>query len=103
MTKKMTKPSYVVARLVMRKDGLAIIGKGFPGQKALKPNRIYQIEEWLGEIVVRDLGPSIIQDETVYPGSPHWGHDFNFIFERCKEFIMTKIEYISAFVVGDEK
>jgi hypothetical protein len=90
-----------VARFVIRKDGLPMTGKIFDG-KVLKPNRIYQTEEVLEELIIKDVGPSTIQDKQFYPGAPNWGYDFNWIFENYKEFIMTKIELLKHFPTSEK-
>ncbi len=104
MTKANT-PGYVVARFVIRKDDAAtmpMIGKVIRPD-ALKPDHIYQIEEWVGELVIRDLGPSAIASEPLWAGAPTWGYDFNWIFQHYKEFIMTKVEYLKAFQTPETK
>lgn len=94
------KPPHIVARFVVRKDGQPIIGKVLELNGPLQPNRIYQIEQFMGELTIRDLGPSAIQDkpDKKTPGAPTWGFDFNWIFKYCPEFILTRLEYIELYV-----
>jgi len=54
----MAKGKAKFARLVTRKDGGLVLGKSFGG--LLKPNRVYQIDVILDEMVIRDVGPSCI-------------------------------------------
>lgn len=40
-----------------------MIGMVDKKQTFFKPNHIYQLEEVLGEIIIKDMGPSAIQDK----------------------------------------
>lgn len=98
-----------VARFVIRGDGdnNPIIGKAF--NNVLKPDHIYQIEECLGELVIKDMGVSFITGDAkvlkkyhnnqklsaAYSSFPTWAYDFNWIFLSCKEFILTLQEAIT--------
>jgi hypothetical protein len=54
----MAKGKAKFARFVVRKDGGLMLGKSFGG--LLKPNRVYQIDTVLDELIIRDMGPSCI-------------------------------------------
>jgi hypothetical protein len=66
------------ARFVIRKDAGLILGKCFGG--LLNPNRVYQIDEVLGELIIRDVGPSAIDTQRGVHGLS-WNNTANEIVQ----------------------
>jgi hypothetical protein len=54
-----------------------IIGTAFKGENILKPNRIYEIQEVLGELVIVDIGSSGMTGT----GVQLWGKDIGTLVE----------------------
>jgi hypothetical protein len=75
------------ARFVVRKDKGLILGKSFGD--LLKPDTVYQIDEILDELVIREIGPSAIATEG---HRPNWNHDANTIVEDGSH-LYTPAEY----------
>ena len=72
-------------RFVIRKDGGLVLGKVIPcelNQNTLpfKPDTIYEISEIIGEFLVREVGPSNIQEPNA-GYQPNWGLSANEIIE----------------------
>lgn len=92
----------IVARFVTRGTGIKgegrvdiFIGAAFKGQKILKPNHVYQLTEFDGEIMLRDMGPSAIHsqsDKSLLPAN--WNHGVSAVMERAgKHLILTQAEF----------
>lgn len=94
-----------IARFVCRPgpDGEPdlIVGVCFRGS-SLKPNRIYQIDEILGELTIADLGPSAISDRPYNKtGRMGWKSDISSIIENWRStIILTVKEAANAFRDG---
>jgi hypothetical protein len=78
------------ARFVVRKDAGLILGKSFGD--LLKPDTVYQIEEILGELIIREIGPSEIATRAAEKRYPNWNHDANTIVEDGSH-LYTPTEY----------
>jgi len=83
----MAKTKTPFARFVVRKDGGLMLGKSFG---LLKPNRVYQIIEILGELIIKDMGPSAISEPS--PPGLTWSRTANDIVTNGHH-LHTKAEY----------
>lgn len=89
-----------IARIVTRpvdakrKEVDLFIGVAIKGQKELKPNRVYELREVLGEIMLVDLGPSAIgldQSDSVL--ATNWSHGIgNVLGSAGNSVVLTKDE-----------
>lgn len=75
-----------ILRFVIRKDGGLVLGKVIPCEfnkntLPFKPDTIYEISEIMGEFLVREVGPSNIQ-EPQDGNQPNWGQDVNSIVQN---------------------
>lgn len=93
-----------VARMITRPvdDGSDAPNLGlvafFHGQSALKANRVYEIREVLGELVVVDIGENVLvgKTEAERKGMPCWGQDVSTILNQGgRNLYLTKAEYAS--------
>jgi hypothetical protein len=79
------------ARITVRcnPDGDLILGKNVD---LLKPGHVYEIIDMLGELIIKDLGESVVDNK---PNLTQfcWGHDANTLIE-CSDHLLTKDEYI---------
>lgn len=113
-----------IARLVVRgadeNDGL-ILGVGVRGSITengpLKPGTVYEIEEILGELVLKEVGPSAVKnDSREYDKKPElhhpgvcWGNDVGLLLGCAEEnpfLYSTEQEYHNRIerrrVIGEE-
>ena len=70
-----------VARFVCRptNEGKADVGifLCFKQNEELQPNRVYEIQEILGELVIKDIGPSILTDPCANgPNGAGWARAY---------------------------
>jgi len=75
-----------------------LLGSAFIGCKALQPNRIYQMQEVLGDLIIKDMGPSAInKDRHTSLLSISWANDINYIVSHAPKpyFLLTQDEYKS--------
>jgi hypothetical protein len=85
-----------LARLWVRgggpKDGV-ILGVTFKGTRnVLKANHVYELREVMGEVILKDLGPSWLGNK---PKDPAYGRTIGDVFDISgKYFGLTKEEYI---------
>jgi hypothetical protein len=90
-----------IARLVTRasddpKDGLIV---GARASSFLKQGHVYELVQVLGELVLRDMGPSCVKKLRNEPeqGPPiSWGSSVDTVLGLGKELFMTKEEYAAA-------
>lgn len=91
----------VLGRFVFRgmdsNDGL-IIGSSFKGHDFFLPNTVYEITDWMGQIVLRPVGESIVaRTGETYHDSPvqrTWGSSFDqLVLELGPELLLTREEY----------
>lgn len=92
----------IVARFVIRPEekgstkGSLIVGFTFKGQTQLVANRVYQIEEFLEETIIRDIGESCIpshMDDNPAVGIC-WGADISSVIELAgKNLVLTADEF----------
>lgn len=69
-----------------------ILGMLDKKQKFFKPNHIYQLEECLGEIIIKDMGPSAIQDKQGLL-NVGWHSDISTVVSRGgRDIILTADE-----------
>ena len=65
--------------------------------KEIKANRVYEIAEISGELVIKDIGPCILGmtvSESVDGVEACWGNCISHILNVCQKFlILTKREY----------
>lgn len=54
----------MIGRFVIRSDGSMFIGALLKNQEFLKPDHVYQISEYLGELVIQEVGRSIIPENN---------------------------------------
>jgi len=83
-----------VARLVVRrcdkKDGLILGVLLKPGKPFLKPNTVYEIQEFDGELIIKKVGPSFLTKKA-------WGSAYEDLMERHgKYFFLSKKEYVEC-------
>ena len=89
-----------IARIITRPDENnqteLIIGTCFKKQKALKPNRVYEIIQILGELIICEVGESVI-GKTLKDGHSNvcWGTDVNTILETGIQNWLTIEEKLS--------
>jgi hypothetical protein len=95
----MTAVARFVTRGCDKKDGLFIGVKLKGWDEHLKPGRIYEIQDWLGELVIKDIGPSAIKtslrdyDEKPYRLLGGWGSGVEWILECIgKSIFLTEDE-----------
>ena len=88
-----------LARLWVRgadpKDG-AILGITFKGTRdVFKANHIYELREAMGEVILKDLGPSWLGNK---PGDLAYGRHIGDVFELSKNYLgLTKEEYMEQY------
>lgn len=86
-----------VARFAVREgDGKLILGVNLVGHGSpLKPGVVYQVEDVLGELVIREIGPCAIGPTINTPDKSHdscWGHKAGMIIAYGYH-LMTEGEY----------
>jgi hypothetical protein len=54
----------MIGRFVIRSDGGLLVGAVLKNQELLKPDHVYQISECLGELVITEVGQSIIPENN---------------------------------------
>lgn len=86
-----------VARIVMRgpdeTDGLGLLALMDKNQKFFKRDTIYQIDEIMGELVIREVGPSAIRRNSRMSNFPAcWGSDISSILHVCGKYLWLTIE-----------
>ncbi len=107
--KEKTMTIETVGRILTRptKDGKpdVVIGACFKKQTALKPNRIYEIVSVLGELILRDLGESVVgkKIKESFNCDICWGHDINTILEGSDNKWLTKEELVSKIAKEKKK
>jgi hypothetical protein len=77
------------ARFVVREDAGLMLGKSFNG--LLKPDRVYQITEILGELTIKDMGPTAMGTRSDGIGVS-WNHTANDIVQNGHH-LHTREEY----------
>jgi len=88
-----------IARLVFRKSedqANLILGSCFKGQDIFKGNEVWQVDEILGELVLRKVGESIVGETgiTSHISECSWMHSVDDILERAgKHLFLTVEEY----------
>ena len=85
-----------LARIVTRDSGDGspdlIIGQCFKSNGVLKSNHVYVIEEVLGQITIRCIGPSRIKNSNKDGENVCWGNSVDFIL--CdKDILLTENEH----------
>lgn len=70
-----------------------ILGNVFKGKNPLKPGHVYQIEEYLGDLVIKDKGEAAIKMKLANSIGVCWGHSINEIVESGNYFMLTDQEY----------
>ena len=60
------------------------------GQKALKPNTIYQMGEFLGEITVTEVGPSLVSEGAVAdsPIRVTWCQSYEYVAVQAGQYLL---------------
>lgn len=86
-----------IARLVFRgsgkNDGL-ILGVSIKGHNFFKPNTVYELQEIMGEILIKEVGPSWLGADK---NRKEWGRTIGDIVEFNKGYAyLTKKEYDKA-------
>jgi hypothetical protein len=98
-----------IARFVLRPGGKKmdiktpdlIIGVPFQKQNILVANRIYQIEEILDELVIKNVGPSAIGRAKESLLHENWYHDINSLLDTCGKYLFaTQEEFRDAVKKG---
>jgi len=87
-----------VGRLVFRgssKNGGLFIGCLFKTAKDFfKPNHVYEIQEIMGEVFLKDMGPSILTKPNKRRRNfPNWNCSINDILESGAPWVLTQKEY----------
>lgn len=101
-----------IARFITRarKDGSVdlILGNALKSNTVLKPDRVYELREIMGEILVFDIGECIVQDPSNQNGEPparlSWALNIgDLVDEGGKTLWLTKREkeFLSMKIVGD--
>lgn len=99
-----------IARLVIRDSGPAdttglFVGALFKNQKRLKPGRVYEIVEIMGEITIREVGPSIVGTtikNSLVPAT--WSHAIGTILDTVgKYLLLSRAEYRRACAADNPK
>lgn len=91
------RPIRPLARLWVRgcdpNDGI-ILGVTFKRTRnSLKANHVYELREVLGEIVLKDLGPSWLGNR---PGDPAYGQTLDGVLAKAEKYlVLTKKEYMT--------
>jgi hypothetical protein len=89
---------YPIARFITRKENnriTLILGSVFNSQDILKGDHVYQIEECLGELIIKDMGPSFLNSEPNYTHCPTWNWSVDQILSvNDKRIWLTKDESI---------
>lgn len=87
-----------IARLIVRGQGDGpvdlILGTCFRQQTFFRTGRVYEVNDILGGIGIRDAGPSVVKDTVI--GSPiqvGWASDANHILSAGKHIFLTMSEY----------
>lgn len=76
-------------RFVLRPSDGLVIGLCFKGH-GLKTGHVYEVEEVLGELMVREVGPSCVPKK----GNPSWQSEIGVMVDLMeREFILTKEEF----------
>jgi len=75
-----------IARFVIRPDenkagGRLMLGIDIAQVSSLKPNTIYQIEDILGELVIREVGQAVIGKDGNELPYCNWGHAINDVLQ----------------------
>lgn len=86
-----------IARLVFRKSedqANLILGSCFKGQDIFKGNEVWQIDEILGELVLRKVGKSIVGEtsKTSHISECNWMHSVDDILERAGKHLFLTVE-----------
>lgn len=79
-------------RIVARSTGDIVLGKNFG---ILEPGCIYEIKEFLGQLILQNIGPSVVKDAV--QSEPRrvqicWGHNVSRIVESG-DHLYTPEEY----------
>lgn len=88
----------MIARFVVNSDGGMLIGAISKNQTLLKPDTVYQIDNYLGEMVISEVGQSIIpvnnHDETEGKTFEFgtWGSRIDHIIECAGNNILISIK-----------
>lgn len=92
--------SIPIARLVFRggddKDGL-IIGAALSGHNFFKPGMVYDMRNFMGQIIIKELGHSTVTDnvnDTDNPTGVSWNSEIGHVLEMAGKYMfITQAEY----------
>jgi hypothetical protein len=87
-----------VARIITRGDANGhvdlLLGAAFKDQQVFKPNRVYELVEVFGEIIIRDIGTCIIENDASWSAVANWGQGVNRLLdEQGTALYLTQEEY----------
>jgi hypothetical protein len=97
-----------IARFVFRcENGKAniILGTCFKNEDIFKDNNVWQIEEVLGELVLKNLGPGIIgstSKDSIMLGC-NWQQSINDLLDGCGNYLFLTREEFKSQVEKEEK
>lgn len=89
-----------IARIVVRDNGPKqppglFVGSLFKNQRFFKPGRVYEVEDIMGEITIRDVGPSIMgttPKNSLVPSN--WNHAIGLILDVVGKYLfLSRAEY----------
>lgn len=96
-----------VARFILRpsddepeKGGL-IIGACFKGQKYFKPNEVWEVQEIMGELVLKRVGDSHITERNGLIAS--WCMDIGAILEITGRYLLLTVQELRAVIEKEER
>jgi hypothetical protein len=82
----------------------AIIGACNKGQEVFKGGEVWEIQEVLGELILKRVGESHIGNTMEKPGAMAcWGHTLGGIFDRCGKFLILTAEELAAFIRSENE
>jgi hypothetical protein len=102
-----------IARLVTRDDGNndgsdgLILGARLRGDTFFKPGRVYEVIECLGEVTIKDIGPSCIPKAgTLHVDSPvgyTWANSLTDIMAGLSKYVYLTAQEFKSLVLGKER
>jgi len=85
-----------VARLLFRgsdeSDGLLIGALLTTGRRLFLPGHVYEIQECMGEFIIRDVGPSWVKGHSGGTGYC-WGNSVDHLLHAGKVLFLSESEY----------
>ena len=89
-----------VARFVFRgsddkddKDGLLIGALMTAGRRLFTPGHVYEVQECMGEFLIRDVGPSWVKPTVTRRGPFCWGNSVVQLLHAGKVLFLSEDEY----------